>query len=391
MRPVPAQPSSRAAPPSSGAAHEVQVRASDPLGIAVRIVGVAVVAGVSLWLVVTLRSILLELLIAVILATGLKPLVDRLEKRGVKRALAVLLMYVALIAVIALFASSVVPLLARETENFIANAPTYGERATAQLRSLQAQFPFLPPLDTQVQQQISNLGSQIGVITSQAVVVGRVALNIFSGVLNTILVLLLTLYLVVDGPHIRDYFLSFARPDNRPYLREVTGRMGGRMGGWLMGQLTLSFVVGLVSWIGLTIIGVPGAVLLAVIAGIGEAIPIVGPIASAIPAILVAATISPGTALLTLVLYLAIQQLENNLLVPKIMERAVNLHPMAVIVALLAGGQLLGIVGSIVAVPVAAALSVVLDELRYERRKRLEAETADAPEAVPARPGSEAP
>ncbi len=139
------------------------------------------------------------------------------------------------------------------------------------------------------------------------------------------------------------------------------------MGGWLIGQVELSLVIGVVVYLGLTVLGVQGALLLAVVAAVGEAIPIVGPVLSAIPAVIVALTQSPLLALATAIMYLVVQQLENNLLVPKIMERAVAIHPLAVIIALIIGGELLGIGGALVAVPVAAALAVILDELRWER------------------------
>ncbi len=131
-----------------------------------------------------------------------------------------------------------------------------------------------------------------------------------------------------------------------------------------MGQVVLSTVVGLASFVGLSLLGVPGAVLLAVLAAIGEAIPIIGPIGSGVPAILVAAPASPIQAGMVAGLYALIQQTENHLLVPQVMRRAVALHPVAVVLAILIGGTLLRIAGVLVAVPITAALAVALDELR---------------------------
>ena len=122
------------------------------------------------------------------------------------------------------------------------------------------------------------------------------------------------------------------------------------------------------------------AVLLALIAAVGEAIPLIGPIISAIPAVIVASFQSPLQGLLTLGLYILVQQLENNLIVPKVMERAVALHPLAVMLALLAGSELMGISGAILSVPVAAALSVLVREVRLGRREREERKQAVVPE-----------
>ena len=339
----------------------------DLWGLAVRIVVVATVTVVGLWLAVVLRAILLQVLLAIILATGLGPLVDRLQRVGLPRGVSVLLIYLGLILGLVAFGLVVIPPILRELDEAIHSAPGYGDLLTERLRELQGQFPFLPPLDEQLAAQLRGLGSQIGAMASQALAVARFALRLFGGLLSAVLVLLITLYLIVDGVRIREYFLSFLAPAHRPRVRSVTDRMGRRIGGWFLGQLGLSAVVGLVSFVGLTVLGIQGAVLLAVMAAIGEVIPIIGPIAAAVPAVIVAATQSPLHALATLVLYIVIQQLENNLLVPKIMERAVNLHPVAVVLSLLIDSELLGLAGALVAVPVAAAISVVLDEVRCER------------------------
>ena len=343
------------------------VQRRDLWALALRIIVLALALGIGLWLAVTLRGILLQLLLAIILAAGLGPGVDWLQSRGIPRGPAVLLIYITVIAAIVLFGVAVIPPVIHEIEGVVRNAPTYGERLVGALGDLRTQYPFLPPLDEQLVAQLRGLSNHIGAIATRALSVARLALGIFSGVLDGILVLLITLYLVVDGERVRDYLLSFLQPRQAARARLVTDRMGPRIGGWLLGQIALSVTIGVVSYVGLTILGVDGALLLAVIAAIGEVIPIVGPIGSAVPAIIVALTQSPLLALATAGLYLAIQQLENNLLVPKIMERAVNLHPLAVILALLSGSELLGIAGAIVAVPVAAAVAVVLDEARHVR------------------------
>lgn len=354
--------------PLAGSSPPVAPTALSPTAVgvqvALRVIGLLVLVGVGLWLLVTLRAIALQVLFAVILAAGLRPLVDRLQAAGLPRALAVLLIYLLLILALVALMVAVIPPVVDQVAEVVDNLPVYSQRVTDGLRDLRQRFPFLPPLDEQVVAQARALGGQLGALASQALVVARFAANVFGALLSTFLLLLITLYLIVDGPRIREYFISFLAPERRPRVRAVMDRMGLRMGGWLVGQVTLSVTVGLVSFVGLSLLGVPGAVVLAVLAAIGEAIPIVGPVASAVPAVIVAATTSPVLALLTAGLFLGIQQVENNLLVPKVMERAVKLHPLAVVLALLAGAGLQGIVGAIVAVPVAAAVSVVLDEIR---------------------------
>ena len=140
-----------------------------------------------------------------------------------------------------------------------------------------------------------------------------------------------------------------------------------RLGGWVSGQILLCVIIGSISWVGLTLIGVPYAVVLALIAGIMEAVPNIGPIIAAVPAVIIAALYSPWQALLVAILYIVIQQLENYIIVPRVMSRAVELHPLAVLLALMVGGELMGVLGAVLAVPVTAAISVIVDEIRAER------------------------
>jgi len=367
-------------PGSEAGAPPAVVLVADPWSLALRIVTLAVAMVAAIWLALLLQAVLMRLLVAIILATGLYPLVQRLHRAGLPRVLAVLLIYLTLILLLVALLLLVVPPLVEQVGELLGDWPRYNALALEVLHDLQRRFPFLPPLDTQLAQQLQSLGSQLGAIASQVLVVAQFALNVFSGVVSAVLVLLITLYLIVDGPRIREYPLSFFAPPRRDRLRLVLNRMGERMGGWLLGQLILSATIGLFSFVGLTLLGVKGAVLLAAIAAVGEAIPLVGPILSAVPAIVVAGTESLWQAGATLVLYVVIQQLENNLLVPKVMERAVALHPLAVVLALITGGELLGIGGALVAVPVAAALAVALDELR----PRDPPGAAEAPAATPA-------
>jgi predicted PurR-regulated permease PerM len=361
---------------------------SDPWAVAWRIVLLATAVALAIWLALTLQGVLLQMLVAVVLATGLSPLVERLHARGVPRGLAVVSIYLLFLGGLGLLGFAVVPPVVDQTEAFIAEAPTFEDRGVEALKELQARFPFLPPLDQQLAAQVRQLGGQLGALVGQAFGVARVVLGVFSGLLTAVVILLLTLYLVIDGQRIQTYFLSFFPSERHARVGGVMRAIGLRMGGWLVGQVALCLAIGIVTYVGLSLLGVKGALILAVIAAIGEVIPIVGPIVSMIPAVIVALTQSPGLALAVVVLYLVIQQLENNLLVPKIMEQAVSLHPLAVIVAILVGGELLGVVGALMAVPVAAAVAVVLDELRDDKlapqplSERVEADEPSGPPAT---------
>jgi predicted PurR-regulated permease PerM len=221
--------------------------------------------------------------------------------------------------------------------------------------------------DFDITGQLSGLVSRLFGVFSQALLVFQYVLNLVSGLLDVLMILLLALYITTDGPRIGRYLRAFLPPDRHEQASRITNRIFVRLGGWVSGQILLCLIIGSMSWLGLTVIGVPYAVVLALIAGIMEAVPNIGPIIAAVPAVLIAALYSPWQALLVAILYIVIQQLENYVVVPRVMSRAVELHPLAVLLALLVGSELMGVLGAVLAVPVTAAISVIVDEIRSER------------------------
>jgi predicted PurR-regulated permease PerM len=186
-------------------------------------------------------------------------------------------------------------------------------------------------------------------------------------IVTTITTLILTFYLILESDALFGAFARlFPRPD-RPRVKSAAVKISVKVGAWLSGQLILGGTIGLTAAIGLYLLGVPYFYVLSVLAGIGELIPIAGPVASAIPAILLALTVSPQTALFTALFFVAQQQVESHVLVPKIMQRQVGVSPVFVIVALLIGASVLGIIGAVLAVPTAAIVQVVLEEVLDER------------------------
>lgn len=357
----------------------------DPEAIAWRVAtrGILFVFAVLIggWLLVQLRSVVVQVLLAVIISAGMTPLVDRFSGSGdaarpgrwrPPRALVVLALYLALIVLVVVVGMLVLPPLIVEAEDLAARTPTYVANLQTWIQELPARYPFLPSdFDQTIAGQLQSAALQILGLLSQALVVVEVALSVLGGALNGIFILILALYITADSRRILSYVLAFMPSDRQPQAAHVARRIGQRLGGWVRGQLLLSGIIGLMTLAGLSVIGVRYAVLLAIVAAVGEAIPMIGPIISAVPAIAIAFTQSPLHGFVTIGLYLLIQQLENNLVVPRVMSRAVELHPLAVMVALLAGSELMGVTGAILSVPVTAALSVVVDEVRRERIGRI--------------------
>ena len=345
-------------------------------GAAWRTVVLIAAIGAAGWLAFALQALVVQGLLATIVAAGMTPLVDRLAsseagsgRRGWRppRAIAVLAIYAAMIGVLSLVIAIVVPPAARDVRDLVPRLPAIGQRWVTTTITVLEGVPLLAGIDIAngLGQGIDQLLQHVVNLVGQALKVVQFAVSFLTTALDGVFVLILALYLTADAEQIRTWLIGLLPPAQRPRASRMAGHVGTRLGGWLRGQLLLSAIIGLVVLVGLLALGVPYAVLLALVAAIGEAIPMVGPIMSAIPAVLVGLTQSPTTGLLVLALYVVVQQLENHLIVPKVMGRAVAIHPLAIMLALLAGSQLMGITGAILSVPVAAAVSVILDEFRH--------------------------
>jgi predicted PurR-regulated permease PerM len=193
--------------------------------------------------------------------------------------------------------------------------------------------------------------------------VAGAVINVAGGVFGVVTILILTFYMLVESDTIFRRFVRLFPIEQRLRIATVSSDITVKVSAWLGGQLLLGAIIGTTATLGLWLLGMPYFFVLGFIAGIGELIPMVGPILSAIPALMVALTVSPSMALGVGVFFLVQQQFENHLLVPKLMERQVGVSAVTVIIALLMGGSLLGIVGALLAVPTAAVLQVIFDEL----------------------------
>jgi predicted PurR-regulated permease PerM len=180
------------------------------------------------------------------------------------------------------------------------------------------------------------------------------------------LVTLLTLvfFWLTERARLQRYALAFVPFHRRAGVREAWNEVESRLGGWVRGQLFMMGSIGAATAVAYTLLGLPASLLLALVAAIAEVVPIIGPLLGAIPALLIASTVSPQTALLTLVVYLVLQFVEGNILVPMVMRNAVGLTPFLVLGSLLIGGAAGGILGALVAVPLVAAIEVVLERLQ---------------------------
>ena len=345
--------------------HVMSPRTDLVLRTALVVITVLVIAGLA-WLLVQIEEILLAILIAAILAAGVAPLVSRLQKirwtrRGwqLSRIAAIVVVFLAIIlALLAVGALLVTPLVI-ETQQFIANFPERTTQLQTQLEGLHTRYPWLPDLAVFVQrlpQELSNLSRFFAPAAG-------VAFRFLGGVATVITVLFMAFYMLVEGPAIRSGFAALFPRRERAKFEDVLDQIGAKFGGWLRGQLLLGFIIGLAAWLLTSLIGLPYPVLLGIVAGITELVPMIGPTLGAVPAVFLALFQPPVKILFVIVGYAAIQQAESNFVVPRVMRSAVGLSPLLTILALVIGGKLLGIVGALLAVPVAAALQVVVGEI----------------------------
>ena len=315
-----------------------------------------------LWAAFLVRGALLLIYIAALVAVGLSPVVTRLERRRLRgnkplpRWVAILEVYLLLVVVIVILTVLVVPPLIEQARAFWTAIPDLLDRAQ----------PWL--VDRGILRQKLSIGEAVQQATgsggSDAVsaVVGAVS-GFVGGVFGFLTILILAFYLLLDSRKLFKSFIALFPKGERERVEDASRRISSKVSAWLAGQLFLAAVIGSTAAIGLGLLGVPYFYVLAMIAAFGEMIPVVGPILAAIPAVAVALTVSPATALFVGIFFLVQQQIENHVLVPKIMERQVGVSAGMVIMALLIGGSLLGIVGAILAVPTAAILQVVFQEL----------------------------
>jgi predicted PurR-regulated permease PerM len=321
-------------------------------------------AVILLWVLYLVREILLLLYVSALFAIGFSPLVRLLERqhrlpigtRRLPRWLAILVLYVGLLAVVVGIGSLLLPPLVRQTREFARRAPAMLEQTQDYLVEIGLMTERLTLKDVLARAPVGPGADAVGTI------LGAVW-GVVGGVVGIVTILILTFYLLVEAEAILATFVRLFPRERRPRVESVSREITRKVSGWLGGQLLLAVIIGTTAAIALGLLGVPYFYVLAVLAAIGELIPVVGPLLAALPAILVAFTVSGTLALWVTVFYVAQQQVENHLLVPKLMQRQVGLSAVTVVVGLLIGSSLLGILGALLAVPTAAIAQVLFQEL----------------------------
>ena len=322
------------------------------------------------WLFYRFYQVVFILFIAIVIGTVIRPIVNWLYQRGLPRIAGVILVYLLLLILLTGFLWLLFPVifeqsstLAREVPGYYQNLREWVVHNPSQLvmrlgQLLPVTLPSLNlnPVQLTGEEVVASAGQVLGyiILTAQIIFIA-------------ILILVLTLYWTLDGPRIIKSFLLLIPQDQRESIGELISAMESRVGFYIAGQGILCLVIGLMALVAYMLIGLPNALVLALAAGVMEAVPMIGPLLGAIPAALVALSIGPEKLIWVIIATVVIQQLENSLLVPRVMSKAVGVNPFVTLLALFAFSSLFGLAGALMAIPIAAMIQLALNHFVFQQ------------------------
>lgn len=337
--------------------------------VALVIVGV-VVALTILWL---SRRVITWILIAAFLAVALNPAVDLLVRHArMNRGLAIAVVYLLGMGAAAGIALMFVPPLIDASEQLVDDAPGYIDRLrdTELFRDLDERYQLLDKVEKGIQEIPERFGA------GEAVDLVR---RLFAGIFGTLTVLVLTFFLLLYGVRLRDGAVDLIRPDQRSRWRDVSDRMYAAIGGYVRGNLLISLIAGTTAYVVLVACGVPFAPALAFWVAITDLLPLIGATLGAIPCVAVAFFQGIGRGIIVTAWFVLYQQVENHFVQPTVMRKTTNLNALVVLVAVLLGAELLGILGALVAIPVAGMVQILILDWIDHRPARLALATRPPP------------
>lgn len=295
-----------------------------------------------LWLLYVIKDIILQFFIALLIMAILDPFVTKMTQYKIPRGASVLIAYLVLLLVIALAVAGIVPALIEQTTAFITNLPRFLDNlGVSSLIS-----------DRLVGETLSQVGTLPGKIVNAT-------LSIFSNFLDVIAILVIAFYLLSERESLKKQIAGWIGDKKEAEIENKISRIEDKLGGWARGQFTLMVVIGIANYIGLSLLQIPFALPLSILAGLLEIVPYIGPLLAAIPAVLIGFGISPIIGWAAAALAFLIQQLENYVLVPKIMQKSTGINPIITLLVLAIGARLAGFVGLLISVPVFIVIQIV--------------------------------
>lgn len=301
----------------------------------------------GVWILYQIIDLILLLFVAMIFMSALSPIVQKLTRLKLPKALGILLIYILILGILgSLLTASFTPLINETTKLALTLPPTVAELLRV------GNFD-----QSLLQSQFTNISKNIFSFTK----------TIFDNFITLIFLVVLSFYLLLERENLEKRISQlFLNHESR--VMKLLIEIEEKLGSWLRGQLVLSIIIGVLVYLGLHILQIPFALSLAILAGFLEVVPVIGPIISSIPAIILGLTISPVLAVGIAAMYFVIQQFESHIMVPQIMGKAVGLNPLVVILAIAVGGRLLGIFGALLAVPITVVIQVIFLDVLRERK-----------------------
>lgn len=314
-----------------------------------------------------IRDVLAVLLFAVIIASAVTPVANYLQKKGLPRTLAVFLIYLVAFGALAGILYAIVSPLSSELDNISLVVPIYFDKFQSFFQAIKDTVPQYEQAINMIQDRLMEMSSNLAQLAGN--VFGATS-KLFGGFVSAVFVIVISFYLSAQEHGINLFLRTVTPREYQGYVLGLWARAQHKLGRWFQAQIALSLMVGVLSYIGLAIFGVQHRVLLALIAGLMEIVPFFGPILAAIPAVFLGLLKSPIVALWIIFIYVLIHQLENHVIVPNVMNRAVGLNPVIVIIALLVGAELYGLPGVMLSVPVAVVLVEILRDFGHHHEEK---------------------
>jgi predicted PurR-regulated permease PerM len=311
------------------------------------------------------QNVLFSFLVAIMLHIAVKPAVDRLRQRGMRLELGMILVYLLVFIVVASFIALLVPFIINQVSTIFSRLPVY----YAEIRETLLQTPgILQSVAQSLPPDITAMLLPPATPQNEAVPSAS-PFDVFNALLYAaaafVGIFLMAYYWAIEGERITYSLLLRVPAERRDNFRELIAEMESKVGAFYRGQLVLCAFVGVFQLIAYALIGLPYSLVLALLAFVGEAIPLIGPALGAIPAVVVALAIAPDKVIWVVISTLIIQQIENNILVPRVMDRAVGVNPIVSILSIIAFGALFGLVGALLAIPIAAILQILLNRVLF--------------------------
>ena len=338
-----------------------------PIEISTGIIFRTVLIILALWFLYVVRDIIALLFVAVLIVSLIEPAVNWMQRKGIGRGVGILIIYFLVIVFLGLASFFLAPYLSAQFKDLYKKIPEYSQTINNLFSGAKDYFQFQDAdLAASSQNFLDGLKNNFSDISGE---IFATTVNFFSGLISVVIVFALVFYMTVREDGIKNFIVAVVPKKHEEYATSLIVRIKNKIGKWMQGQLFIMLTIFILDFIWLTILGIPYAFFLALFAGIMEIVPFFGPIISAIPGVILGFLISPWKGVMALILYIISQQIESQVIVPQVMKRAVGLNPIVVILSLLIGFKLGGVLGAILAVPIATGINIAVEDMMAVKEK----------------------